>query len=253
MSEMTRRFQDRVVLVTGAASGIGEASARRFAAEGAHVVLTDKNADALPKVFDSFVDKERHLALLHDVTAESDWTDVIDQVRARFGRLDVLVNNAGGGGLRKIVDSSFDYWRSIIALNLDSVFLGTKHAMPMLAESGRGAIVNLSSIRGMVVGPASAGYSAAKSGVRMFTKSTAIECAEAGNGVRANSIHPGFVDTRFARSVGDDYYETLRKSIPVERLARPEEIAAAIAFVASDDASYMTGGELVVDGAFTAR
>lgn len=253
MPSHANRFEGRVALVTGAASGIGAATANRLAAEGASVVLADKNAEALPQALAAFPDNDRHLALVHDVTIEEDWIGVIEQVRRRFGRLDVLVNNAGGGGLRTIADSSFEYWRAIVSLNLDSVFLGTKHAMPLMTESGGGAIVNLSSIRGMVAGPASAAYSAAKGGVRLFSKAAAIECAEANNGIRINSIHPGFVDARFARGEGDDYLEKVRQSIPVKRLAAADEIAAAIAFLASDDASYMTGSELVVDGAFTAR
>jgi meso-butanediol dehydrogenase / (S,S)-butanediol dehydrogenase / diacetyl reductase len=253
LTTKTERFSGRVVLVTGAASGIGEATARRFVAEGANVVLTDKNAEALERVLASLPEDRLHVALHHDVTVEREWLQVIEEVEAQFGRLDVLINNAGGGGMRRIADSDFDWWRFIIALNLDSVFLGTKYAMPLLAKSGHGAVVNLSSIRGMVVGPASAAYSAAKAGVRLFTKAAAVECAEANNGVRVNSIHPGFVDTTFARAAGDDYFEELRQSIPVKRLAKPEEIAAGIAFLASDDASYMTGSELVIDGAFTAR
>jgi len=248
-----RRFDGRVAMVTGAAGGIGAATARRLADEGARVVLTDKNTDRLATTFAGFAADGDHLALAHDVTVEAEWLSVLDQVRDRYGRLDVLVNNAGGGALRTIADTSFADWRMIQSINLDSVFLGIKHAMPLLAAGGRGAIVNVSSIRGFVVGPASAPYSAAKSGVRMLTKAAAIECAAAGNGVRVNSIHPGFVDTGFSRGVGPTYFEELRMSIPLQRLGEPEEIAAAIAFMASDDASYMTGGELVVDGAFTAR
>lgn len=247
------RFEGRVALVTGAASGIGAATARRLADEGARVVMTDKNVDGLHQRHAEFAAPDDHIALPQDVTNEEEWLSVLERIQQDFGRLDVLVNNAGWGPLRSIADTSFQDWEMLQALNLGSVFLGIKHAMPMLAQSGHGAIVNISSIRAYVVGPASAPYSAAKSGVRLLTKSAAVECAALGNGVRVNSIHPGFIDTGLSRQVDPAYFEELRASIPLQRLGRPEEIAAAVAFVASDDASYMTGSELVVDGAFTAR
>lgn len=252
-SYSANRFAGRVALITGAASGIGKATAQRFADEGALVVMTDRDFPKLGEALAGYADPDKHLALKHDVTSEAEWISVMDATKTRFGQLDILVNNAGGGGLRTIADMSLELWRQIQAVNLDSNFLGIKYAMPMLAASGHGAIVNVSSVRGYVAGPASAAYAAAKAGVRMLTKAAALECAEAKNNVRVNSIHPGFIDTRFARNAGDDYYEKLRLSIPVERLGLPEEIAAGIAFMASDDASYMTGSELVIDGAFTAR
>jgi NAD(P)-dependent dehydrogenase (short-subunit alcohol dehydrogenase family) len=164
----------------------------------------------------------------------------------------VLINNAGWGDLRTIFDTSFEQWRRLISINLDSVFLGTRHGMPLLEKSGSAAIVNVSSIRGMVVGVGSGPYSAAKAGVHIFSKATAIECAATGRPVRVNSVHPGFVDTPLSQATGDAAREARRKSVPQGRFAQPEEIAAAILFLASDAASYINGAELLVDGGFTA-
>jgi meso-butanediol dehydrogenase / (S,S)-butanediol dehydrogenase / diacetyl reductase len=248
------RFQGRVALVTGAASGIGAATVRRLAEEDATVVLTDRDRERLDAVLSSLTDPGRHLALTLDVTLENQWRSAIDDTHGRYGRLDVLVNNAGWSRMQTIVDSSLSDWREILAVNLDSVFLGTKYAMPLLAASGAGAIVNTSSIRSHVAGIGSSAYSAAKSGIRMLTKVTAIECADAANGVRANSVHPGFVNTNFSKGlVSREAMQKFEASVPLRRFAESHEIAAAIAFLASDDASYITGSELVVDGAFTAR
>lgn len=241
----------RIVLVTGAASGIGAATARAFAEKGATVVATDIDEARLSRMTADLPGKG-HLALKLDVTEEADWIGALEAVERAFGRLDVLVNNAGWATLRTIAETSFEQWRQIIAINLDSVFLGTRHAMRLLEKSQAGAIVNVSSIRGFVAGTGSGPYSAAKGGVRIFTKATAIECAAAGNGVRANSVHPGWVDTPLAQATDPAVLEALRQSVPQKRLARPEEVAAAIVFLASPEASYINGTELLVDGGFTA-
>jgi NAD(P)-dependent dehydrogenase (short-subunit alcohol dehydrogenase family) len=240
--------------VTGAGSGIGAATARRLAAEGAAVVLADRDRDAVERVLAGFIAPHQHRALMLDVTIEEQWLSVHASVKAQYGRLDVLVNNAGWGRMHTITDCTLEQWREILAVNLDSVFLGTKHSMPLLAASGGGAIVNTSSIRSYVAGLGSAAYSSAKSGIRMLTKVAALECADAANGVRVNSVHPGFVNTNFSKGMASGpVLEQFMASVPLRRFAEPEEIAAAIAFLASDDASYITGSELIVDGAFTAR
>ncbi len=243
--------EQHIVLITGAASGIGAATAQAFAGKGATVVATDIDEGKLEKMVTG-LQGVGHLALKLDVTQEADWIAAIAETGQRFGRLDVLVNNAGWATLRTIADTSFEQWRRIIAINLDSVFLGTKHAMSLLDKAQAGAIVNVSSIRGFVAGNGSGPYSAAKGGVRIFTKATAIENATAGSKVRCNSVHPGWVDTPLAQATDPAILDKLRQSVPQKRLARPDEIAAAILFLASEEASYINGTELVVDGGFTA-
>jgi NAD(P)-dependent dehydrogenase (short-subunit alcohol dehydrogenase family) len=250
------RLPDKVALITGAASGIGLATARRFAQEGATVILADRDAAGLAAALAELqAGGDRHIGMTLDVTIEADWIAAMKDVRARYGRLDILVNNAGFGRFRSIADTTLDEWRSTLAVNLDSVFLGTRHALPLLAESGRGAIVNMSSMRGLVAGPNSGAYSAAKAGVRLFTKVTALECAAAGNGVRANSVHPGHVETPLTAPAyaNPEVAKEFLAHTPLGRFAQPREIAEVILFLASDEASYMTGSEITVDGGVTAQ
>jgi len=246
----------KIVLVTGAASGIGLRTAERCAAEGANVVLADRAIERLPAALEAvrrFAGEHRSVGL--DVTLEDEWLRGVGEVEAAYGRLDVLVNNAGGGGFQMLTDMSFTEWRAAIAVNLDSVFLGTKHSMPLLARSGRGAIVNVSSIRGHVAGLGTAAYAAAKAGVRLLTKSTALECAAARKGVRANSVDPGHVETPLTDGALADpeVRRAMIASIPLGRMAQTKEIADTIVFLASDQASFITGSEIIVDGGFTAQ
>ncbi len=248
------RLQGKVALITGAASGIGLATARRFAAEGATVLLGDRNGDALAKAR-ADLPGDMHQAVTFDVTDEEAWTALAADIKRRFGKLDILVNNAGFGKFASIAETSLAQWRSILAVNLDSVFLGTKAMLPLLAASGNGAIVNMSSIRGIVAGVGTGSYCAAKGGVRMFTKATAIECAAAGNGVRANSVHPGHIATPLTAPAyaNPEIAKALMDDVPIGRIGEAEEIADAILFLASDESRYMTGAELVIDGGTTAR
>lgn len=244
------RFADHVVLVTGAASGIGLAAARRFVAEGAQVYFADRDGDRLADVVTAPGQAGGSHAVPFDATDEEAWTLLAERIGREAGRLDVLVNNVGSASVRPIAETTLAQWRETMAINLDSVFLGTRTMLPLLAASGRGAIVNLSSIRGIIGGVNIAGYCAAKGGVRLFTKATALECAALGNGVRANSVHPGLIETPLAAAVFVDPVKAAERlaNIPLGRMGQADEIADAILFLAGAESRYMTGAELVIDG-----
>ena len=244
------RFADHVVLVTGAASGIGLAAAQRFVAEGAHVYFADRDGDRLADAVAAPAQARRSHAVPFDATDEEAWSLLADRIGREAGRLDVLVNNVGSAAVRPIAETTLAQWRETMAINLDSVFLGTRTMLPLLAASGRGAIVNLSSVRGIIGGVDIAGYCAAKGGVRLFTKATALECAALGNGVRANSVHPGLIETPLAAAVFSDLEKAAERlaAIPLGRMGQADEIADAILFLAGAESRYMTGAELVIDG-----
>ena len=252
------RLAGKVALVTGAASGLGAATARRLAKDGAAVLLTDRDL-AGEDVAASITAAGGHAAFrLHDVTSHPDWAAAVEHAVTDFGRLDILVNNAGvAGGRHELMDHSYDAWRQILAVNLDGVFLGLRHAGPRIAASGGGSVINLSSILGKVGMAGAAAYCASKGGVTLLTKAAALEWAPLG--IRVNSVHPGFIDTPMVsnaladREDGNEMRVALMNAHPVGRFGVPREIADAIAFLASDDASFITGAELVVDGGFTAQ
>jgi meso-butanediol dehydrogenase / (S,S)-butanediol dehydrogenase / diacetyl reductase len=252
---MSLRLEGKITLVTGAASGIGLAIAERFAGQGALVVAIDRAGDQLNAAVEALPGPAQgHRAVVMDVTEEAGWEDIAERIASDFGRLDVLVNNAGFGTFRSIRDTDLATWRAIIAVNLDSVFLSARHLLPLLEKSGNGSIINMSSVRGIVGGDNASSYSAAKGGVRMLTKCIAIECANLGNGVRANSLHPGHIETPLtaaAYSNPDTAREFLAHT-PMRRFGKASEIADAALFLASDESSYMTGSELVIDGGMTA-
>lgn len=253
------RFTGRVVLLTGAARGIGGAAAELFAREGAQVIVTDRDAaDASASVAALAAEGLAIEGQALDVVDEAAWERVIDDIITRFGRLDVLVNNAGVGWLGTVEDCTLDVWRKTMAVNVEGVFLGTRKAIAVMKENG-GNIVNVSSIAGNVGEPLLAAYNASKGGVRIFTKAAALHCANSGYPIRVNSLHPGYTTTRLVNTLIDDLgadgaaqVEHIIGMIPMGRLAEPMEIARPLLFLASDDASYMTGSELVVDGGYIA-
>jgi NAD(P)-dependent dehydrogenase (short-subunit alcohol dehydrogenase family) len=255
-SNNRRRLANKIALITGGASGIGWAAAERFAQEGAVVVVADRDAEKLKECASALRTLgNEHRVVNFDVTLEDDWKRVIGELDAAFGRLDVLVNNAGYGSFLTIEATTLREWRALMAVNLDSVFLGTKYTLPLLARAGNASIINMSSIRGLVAGHGTAAYSAAKAGVRLFTKATALECAALRNGVRANSVHPGQIETPLLKRAMADSgrLQSTIERIPVGRLGQPLEIADALVFLASDESSFMTGSEVVIDGGFTAQ
>ena len=240
-----RRFAGRTVVLTGAASGIGRAAAMMMAAEGALLWLVDRDEAALKAVAEQLAGGE-HREIVMDVTDEQRWTALADRIET----LDVLVNNAGHARARPLADTSYADWRRDIAVMLDAPFLATRALMPALARSGGGAIVNVSSLRGVIGGVNFSSYCAAKGGLRLFTKAVALECAALGNGVRANSLHPGFIETPLTANaaIAPDALERRMADIPLGRAGTADELAEAILFLASDESRYMSGAELVIDG-----
>ena len=242
------RLQDKVIIITGAAQGMGETHARLCIAEGAKVVLTDINSekgDALAKELGA-----NAIFIKHDVTSEENWAHVVKATQDKFGQIDVLVNNAGITTSKSILDTSLDDYRKIIEINQVSVFLGMKAVIPAMKAAKQGSIINISSINGLVGG--AIGYTDSKFAVRGMTKAVALECAP--YGIRVNSIHPGVIATPMIMQ-GDtkDVVEAFAKSIPMKRVAQPEEVSGMVLFLASDDSSYSTGSEFIVDGGLTAQ
>ncbi|HRE89392.1 MAG TPA: SDR family oxidoreductase [Myxococcota bacterium] len=244
-----KRFDGRVALVTGAASGIGKATALRLASEGAAVAVADIQDALGEEVVAAIAASGGRAIYLHlDVSSEASWEAAVARTMGELGGLDVLVNNAGIGDNEALEVTSKATWDKVIAITQTSVFLGQKAASAALKRSGRGSVVNVSSMFGIVGGfGTSPAYHAAKGAVRLLTKSTALAWAK--EGVRVNSVHPGFVDTPI---LGTTDREMLKNLTPMGRLARPEELAALIVFLASDEASFITGAELVADGGYTA-
>jgi NAD(P)-dependent dehydrogenase (short-subunit alcohol dehydrogenase family) len=260
---MAGRVDGKIALVTGAAGGIGRQTALTLAAEGATVIATDLDRAGGATLVEAIAAQGGvALFLAHDVTDEAAWEAVIEEVRARFGRLDVLVNNAGIGLSGPVTEMALADWRRQMAVNVDGVFLGTKHGLPLMREGGGGSVINVSSIAGIKASANASGYCASKGAVRLFTKAMALECAAAGDGVRVNSIHPGIVETAIwdtligtgpegsnARPRGPTLAAFTARSVPLGRPGRVEEIAAGVLWLASDESSYVTGTELVIDGA----
>lgn len=238
------RLDERVILITGAAKGQGAAEARLAAAEGATVVLADVADD---EGRSTAADVGGTYVRL-DVSSGGDWRAVVDEIVAEHGRIDGLVNNAGIYSRETLLDGSEDTYRRIVDVNQHGVYLGMATVAPAMVEAGRGSIVNISSISGMRGHPAIA-YVGSKWAVRGMTKSAARELAP--HGVRVNSVHPGAIETEMLTGLGQASVDALTSQIPLGRVARPDELGATVMFLLSDDASYVTGAELLVDGGLT--
>jgi 3-oxoacyl-[acyl-carrier protein] reductase len=244
-----RRLEERVALVTGAASGIGAATVRRLATEGATVVCADIDGAAARRTAQTIEEQGgQALGVSHDVTERSSWQSAIDECVERLGGLDVLVNNAGFTRDRSLLKMSDEEWGTVIDVHLRGAWLGCQHSIPALRERGGGAIVNVSSeSRHGSFGQVN--YAAAKAGVVGLTRTVALEHAR--HRIRCNAVAPGMVQTPMIDAVPADAGERMRSAIPLGRFAQPDEIAAAIAFLTSDDASYITGATLSCDGGTT--
>lgn len=247
---MSKRLEGKVALITGGALGIGLETAKRFASEAAKVVIADILAAEGESAAASIGEAARFVPL--DVTDESAWRSTVATVASHYGRLDVLVNNAGISPFGTIQDTPYELWKKTMTINADSVFLGCKAAMGLMRKSGGGSIVNLSSMVGIRSDANLAAYSASKAAVRLLTKSVALHGAPFK--VRCNSVHPGPVQTRLLDdflSVLPDKREAMAlvsKQVPLGRLGTPADIASAVLFLASDDASWVTGSEFCIDG-----
>jgi NAD(P)-dependent dehydrogenase (short-subunit alcohol dehydrogenase family) len=249
-----RRLEGRVALVTGSASGIGRATVERLSTEGAAVIVTDVQDEAGEQAAATIRDAGGDALYVHlDVTDESSWRTAVERVLADRGRLDILVNNAGLGDLAPIEETTSADWERTIAIDQTGVFLGMKICGDALKASGHGSVINISSIFGTSGGfGTSPAYHAAKGAVRTLTKNVALHWAT--EGVRVNSVHPGFIRTPILdQAKGTEIWDAMTASTPMGRLGEPEEIAAAVAYLASDDASFVTGLELYVDGGYIAR
>ncbi len=248
------RLEGKVALITGAAHGMGAEEARLFAREGAKVAIADIRENDARKVEAEIAEAGGEaMVLMLDVTQEDQWESSVASVVAKFGKLDILVNNAGISGSGERDHTSTEAWDRLMNINAKGVFLGMKYAIPEMRAAGGGSIVNISSISGFVGQEAvHPGYNASKGAVRLVTKAAAVQHAK--EGIRVNSVHPGMMPpmlTSFQR--GDSAREALMDSIPMGREGEPEEVANAVLFLASDEASYITGTELIVDGGFTAK
>jgi NAD(P)-dependent dehydrogenase (short-subunit alcohol dehydrogenase family) len=256
---MAGRLEGRIALVTGAGAGIGAAIAARFAAEGAQVVLTDRDAAAAGRA--ALAAGGTAIAL--DVTGEADWQAALAQVAERFGGLHLLVGNAGICEPGTIEDTSLEAWHRSHAVNLDGVFLGCRAAVPVIARTAartglRGSIVNIASVSAIVAGANMAAYNSSKAAVRHLTRSVALHCARRGHAITANAVLPTFVDTGLLdglRPDGDraETLARLARQVPLGRIGRAEEVAGACAFLCSDDAAFITGTDLVLDGGLSAQ
>ena len=252
---MAGRVEDKVAIVTGGASGIGRGAAEALAREGARVVITDVQEelgrDAAKAIGGDAV------FVRHDVTSEDSWRSAIAAALERFGRLDVLVNNAGIIIVVDIEETTVEQWRKIMAVNAEGVFLGCKHAIPAMRRSGGGSIINLSSAAGLVGTPMFPAYSASKGAVRLLTKSVAAHCRNKGDAIRCNSIHPGGIDTPLLRAITrtpslPNLEENLAAPGRALGMGTPADIGHLVVYLASDESRFMNGSEVAIDVCFTA-
>ncbi len=248
------RLEGKVALISGGARGMGAVEAKLFAGEGAKVVIGDVLEDEGRQIEAEINEAGGECLFVRlDVTNEAHWVEAVDAAASRFGKLDILVNNAGIARVSNVEDTSESEWDLVMAINGKGVFLGTKAAIPEMRKAGGGSIVNISSIAGMVGGRTSA-YAASKGAVRLLTKSTAIQYAA--EGIRANSVHPGVIESPMTLPIMLDTAEGREEAVsrhPLGRIGQPHEIAYGVLFLASDESSFMTGSELVIDGGLTAQ
>lgn len=263
MAGAAGRVAGKQALITGAAGGLGEAMAWMLAREGAKVAVTDVNVAGVRELADA-INAEipgSTFAFAHDVTDEDGWASVIDQAVAAMGGLSILVNNAGIGGDLKFVETdTLENWRRVQAVNIESIMLGCKHAMPHLRASAPSSIINISSVAGLAAAPGMGAYNATKAAVWMYTKTIALEAAKGDWNVRCNSVHPVFIKTPIldpfiAMAGGDEAkaHERLSRGIPLKRIGEPDDVAYCVLYLAADESKFVTGAEFKIDGGMLAQ
>lgn len=251
------RLSGKGAFITGGASGLGYGCADAFLREGARVVIADVNADKGSEAAENL--GENALFLKLDVSSEEEWIAALQKAEAWLGQMHVLVNSAGIAFFLDVEKTPLEDWRRMMSVNLDGVFLGCKHGIAPIERAGGGSIINLSSVSGIIGGANLAAYNASKGGVRLLTKSVALHCARKGTGVRCNSVHPTFVQTPMvdefvAKTKNPERTRAaLVDQIPVGRIGQPEDIAAMAVYLASDESSFVTGAEMIIDGGLSAQ
>ncbi|WP_409367419.1 SDR family NAD(P)-dependent oxidoreductase [Lysinibacillus sp. 38-6] len=249
------RLQNKVAIITGGGTGIGKETALKFAKEGAKVVITDINKEAAMTTAQEIQAMGAEAIFVqHNVSSEDDWKMVVSETKSHFGKIDVLFNNAGIYIIKPLTEIELDEWNRLMSINVTGVFLGMKHVIPVMAEQNKGSIINASSIAGLFGAPGHTLYGASKGAVRIMTKDAAIEYA--GKGIRVNSIHPGFIETAmtdYASEATGRTTEELNNAYPLGRMGNTAEVAHTVVFLASDESSFTTGTEFVIDGGATAR
>lgn len=249
---MAGRLTGKVALISGAARGQGEAEARLFVDEGAKVVFGDVLVEAGQKVAADITKKGGQATFVKlDVTQEADWQHIVETAVRTYGKLDILVNNAGIFRTEGVEATNLELWNQVIAVNQTGVWLGMKYAIPAMRKAGGGAIVNISSGAGMIGTGFAAAYHGTKGAVRILTKTAAVEYAK--EGIRINSVHPGFIDTEMIRVLNPEGRQAGVRATPLGRMGTSEDIAYAVLYLASDESSFVTGSELVIDGGYTAQ
>jgi NAD(P)-dependent dehydrogenase (short-subunit alcohol dehydrogenase family) len=260
MAQSTGRVAGKKAFITGGAQGLGAAAARLLAKEGAQVSLADINfagAQAVADEINAVHGAGTAFAFALDVTQEDQWIEALEKADAAMGGISVLLNNAGVAGDKPLEQMEFDLWKTIMSINVDSVFLGAKHALKYMRAHQPGSIINISSIAGLIANHNSPAYNASKAGVWLLSKNIALYCAKMGLNIRSNSIHPTFIDTPIldplSQRLGkEEAHAKLGRQIPLGHIGEPNDIANAVLYLASDESKFMTGAEIKVDGGISA-